>query len=187
MKTCGEDEIFYKKACRHISKIMKRHYRTLPPSHILQKRLDPSEKRKWNAYWKRRRRGSDREYAGSQYKLKIYLIVELIVVPVILMIMLSIADRSWYTQWWWWCIYIFILLSRLVFCLFPYVSIFLFHKTKPRHQYWQHAGLSLFHWFILLSPFLLLWSDRLWVRVLLNILIPFDAYLLLLFLGTLGL
>jgi len=136
------------------------------------------EKRKWDAYWKHRHQELDRKFAAYQYRRNIFLVMELMVVPMMLIIMLSIADRSWYMKWWWWCIYLF-------FIFLPRV-VFLFPKTKPRRQYWQHAVMSLFHWIVLLSPFLLLWSDRLWIRILIIILIPLDAYLLLLFLGTLG-
>jgi len=180
---CTEDEIFYKKKCRKISTLMKRHHRGLPESHILEKRLKPSEKKKWDAYWKRIRRESDDNFKRYKYIWKIYLWVQLIVVPVMLMVMVSIADRSWYTRWWWWCIYIFaILLPRLLFLSFPYFSVFFFDRRHRR--YWEQAGLSLFHWIILLSPFLLLWSDHLGVRILLNLLIPLDAFLMILRLAS---
>jgi len=45
--------------------------------------------------------------------------MELIVVPMMLIIMLSIADRSWYMKWWW-CIYLFF--------IFLY-----FYSLKPNH------------------------------------------------------
>ena len=186
IEDCTDDEIFFKNKCRKISTIRKRHSGL--SFHTIYKRLKPSEKKKWILYWKRIRQESDRSYITHRYAFYLYLIIQLIVVPIVLMIMISIGDRSWCIQWWWWCIYVFfIFLPRVVLFFSPYFSIFLFPKTKPSRQYWQHAGLSLFHWIVLLSPFLLLWSDHLWIRILINILIPVDAYLLLLFLGTLGL
>jgi len=89
--------------------------------------------------------------------------VSIIMVPIILIVFILFAPSFWFQRPFWFILYILIVLFPKCF-LFP-----LFYET-PR-------TISLFHWIIILCPFLLYWESSTMTRVILSCLIGIDIAL----------
>ena len=89
--------------------------------------------------------------------------VSIIMVPIILIVFILFAPSFWFQRPLWFVLYVLIVLLPKYF-LFP-----LFYET-PR-------TISLFHWIILLCPFLLYWESSTMTRVILSCMIVVDIAL----------
>jgi hypothetical protein len=89
--------------------------------------------------------------------------LSIIMVPIILIVFILFAPSFWFQHPFWIILYILIVLLPKCF-LFP-----LFYET-PR-------TISIFHWIILLCPFLLYWESSTMTRVILSCLIGIDIAL----------
>ena len=90
-------------------------------------------------------------------------ILSIIMVPIILIVFILFAPSFWFQRPLWFVLYVLIVLLPKYF-LFP-----LFYET-PR-------TISLFHWIILLCPFLLYWESSTMTRVILSCMIVVDIAL----------
>uniref|UniRef100_A0A6C0CZF1 Uncharacterized protein n=1 Tax=viral metagenome TaxID=1070528 RepID=A0A6C0CZF1_9ZZZZ len=97
---------------------------------------------------------------NNPLSLLYFSLLSIIMVPIILIVFILFAPSFWFQRPIWFILYISIVLFPKCF-LFP-----LFYETP-------HT-ISLFHWIILLCPFLLYWESSTMTRVILSCMIVAD-------------